>query len=67
MPPNSFQLAVNHRLIDLGKNKAWLCREVTAKCGRYCDYTSLRRVLSGNVKRTPIAAAIREILDLPEE
>lgn len=67
MPPNTFQQAVMHRLIDLGKNKAWLCQEVTARCGKYCDYATLRRVLSGTTKRTPIRAVIREILDLPEE
>lgn len=67
MPPNDFKKAVKHRLVDLDKTQAWLCGEVTARTGRYCDRATIRRVLNGTTKRTPIIAAIREILDLPEE
>ena len=67
MPPNSFKLAVKHRLIDIGMTNKQLCAEVTAKTGRYCDYATLKRVLDGTTKRSPIIEAIREILDLPEE
>jgi len=67
MPPDSFKKAVKHRLIDMGKPQAWLCAEITARTGRYCDNSTLRRVLNGSTKKTPISAAIREILDLPEE
>ena len=67
MPPNDFKRDVQHRLIDLGKTNLWLCGEVTARCGRYCDYATLRRCLNGTTKRSPVITAIREILDLPEE
>lgn len=65
MPPDDIKKAVKHRLIDLGKTQRWLCAEVTARTGRYCDNATIRRVLNGTTKRTPILAAIREILDLP--
>lgn len=67
MPPNDFKRAVQHRLVDLGKTSRWLCEEVTARCGRYCDYATLRRCISGTTKKSPVITAIREILDLPEE
>lgn len=67
MPPNDFMKAVKHRLIDLGQNNKWLCGEVTNKCGRYCDNSTLRRCLNGTTKKSPIIDAIREILDLPKE
>ena len=66
MPPDDIKKAVKHRLIDLGKTQRWLCGEVTARTGRYCDDATIRRVLNGT-KRTPILAAIRKILDLPGE
>lgn len=67
MPPDDIKRAVKHRLIDMDKTMAWLCGEVTARTGRYCDRATIRRVLNGTTKRTPILAAIREILDLPGE
>lgn len=67
MPPNDFQKAVKHRLIDLGKNNKWLCAEVAQRSGRYCDNSTLRRCLNGTTKKSPIIDAIRETLDLPEE
>ena len=67
MPPDDLKKAVKHRLIDMDKTQEWLCAEVTAKTGRYCDRATIRRVLSGETKRSPIMQAIRESLDLPEE
>lgn len=67
MPPNELKKAVKHRLIDLDMTQKQLCAEVTARTGRYCDRATIKRVLDGTTKRTPILQAIREILDLPEE
>ena len=67
MPPEDLKKAVKHRLIDLGMTQRQLCAEITARTGRYCDRSTIHRVLSGETKRTPIREAIREILDLPEE
>ena len=67
MPPEEMKKAVKHRLIDLGMTQRQLCDEVTARTGRFCDNATIKRVLDGTTKRTPIREAIREILDLPEE
>lgn len=67
MPSEDFKKAVKHRLIDLGMTQRQLCEAVTAKTGRFCDNSTIKRVVDGTTKRTPIAQAIREILDLPEE
>ena len=67
MPPNDFKKAVKHRLIDMDKTIAWLCDEVTARTGRYCDRSTILRCTNGTTKRSPIIKAIREILDLPEK
>ena len=67
MPPVELKKAVKHRLIDLDMTQRQLCAEVTARTGRYCDRATIKRVLDGTTKRTPILQAIREILDLPEE
>lgn len=67
MPPEDFRKAVKHRLIDMDKSQAWLCEEVTARTGRFCDNATIKRILDGTTKKSPIIQAIREILDLPEE
>lgn len=67
MTPQEFRLSVKHRLVDLGRTQTWLCGEITAKTGRYCDSSTMKRVLDGTTKKTPIREAIREILGLPEE
>lgn len=67
MPPEELKKAVKHRLIDLGMTQRQLCKEITARTGRYCDNASIKRVLDGTTKRSPIRKAICEILGLPEE
>lgn len=67
MPPEDFRKAVKHRLIDLDKSQAWLCEEITLRTGRFCDNSTIKRILDGRTKRSPIIQAIREILDLPED
>jgi len=67
MPPEEMKKAVKHRLIDMGMTQRQLCEEITAQTGRYCDNATIKRVLDGKTKRSPIIEAIREILDLPEE
>jgi len=67
MPPEELKKAVKHRLIDLGMTQRQLCKAVTDRTGRYCDNATVKRVLDGTTKRTPIREAIWEILDLPKE
>ena len=64
---SAFKKAVKHRLIDLDKTQTWLCREVTARCGRYCDSSILKKVYDGKLPRSVIVSTIQEILDLPKE
>ena len=67
MPPDELKKAVKHRLIDLGMTQRQLCEEVTAKTGRFCDNATIKRVLDGTTKRTPIREAIMDILGLSTE
>ena len=67
MTPGEFKLAVKHRLVDLGKTQAWLIREVRAKTGKYLDSSYMTRIYTGKNHPSEIMAAIREVLDLPEE
>ena len=63
----AFRKAVKHRLVDLDKTQAWLCKEVSARCGRYCDNSMLKKIYDGELPGSIIIPPIREILDLPEE
>lgn len=67
MPPEDFRKAVKHRLIDLGKTQAWLCAEVTARTGRFCDNSTIKRIVDGTTKKTPIKQTIMDILGISEE
>ena len=67
MPPNELKKAVKHRLIDLGMTQKQLCAEVTARTGRSCDNATIKRVLEGTIKKTPIREAIMDILGLSTE
>lgn len=63
----AFKKAVKHRLIDMEKTQTWLCAEVTARCGRYCDSSMLKKVYEGKLPGSIIIPTIQEILDLPKE
>lgn len=67
MPPGDLKKAVKHRLIDLGMTQRQLCEEVTARTGRFCDNATIKRVLEGTTKKTPIREAIMDILGLSTE
>lgn len=67
MPPGDLKKAVKHRLIDLGMTQRQLCEEVTARTGRFCDNATIKRVLEGTTKKTPIREAIMDILGLSKE
>lgn len=67
MPPVDLKKAVKHRLIDLGMTQRQLCEEVTARTGRFCDNATIKRVLEGTTKKTPIREAIMDILGLSKE
>lgn len=67
MTPQEFRLAVKHRLLDMGMNQAQLIAEVRSRTGMYLDRSYLNKIYTGGKHPAKIIAAIREILDLPEE
>lgn len=67
MTPQEFKLAVGHRLLDLNMTQADLIRAVREKTGMFLDTSYLHKIYNGRKRSARIMAAIREILDLPEE
>ena len=67
MTPQEFKLAVGHRLLDKNMTQADLIRAVREKTGMFLDTSYLHKIYSGKKHSAKILAAIREILDLPEE
>ena len=64
---NAFGKQIKIRLIEMEKTQVWLIEQVKAKTGLYFDGRYLWRIMSGEISTPKIVAAIREILDLPEE
>ena len=67
METTRFSKLVRMRLIYLDKDYKWLCEEVSKKTGKYFDSSYYSKILRGKVRAPKMRAAIREILDLPEE
>lgn len=65
--PQEFKKAVKHRLIDLDMTQAELIRTVSEKTGLFFDVSYINKIYNGQKHPAKILAAIREILDLPEE
>ncbi len=55
------------RLIDIDHDQVWLIDQVREKTGLYFDSSYLHKIRTGKLATPKILAAIREILDLPEE
>ena len=55
------------RLIDIDRDQLWLIEEVRKKTGLYFDGSYLHKIRTGKLATPKVVAAIREILDLPEE
>lgn len=67
MTPQEFRLAVKHRLIDLNKTQTWLCKEYTARTGKYCDHAYLKLLYDGKIHPKEPIRVIKEILGITEE
>lgn len=63
----AFSTEVRCGLIKKGWNFSDLATAVNEKTGLYCDGPYISRILAEERKPPKILAAIREILDLPEE
>lgn len=55
------------RLIDIDHDQVWLINQVRERTGLYFDSSYLHKIRTGKLATPKILAAIREILDLPEE
>lgn len=64
---SEFGKAVKIRLIELDKTQDWLVEQVKAKTGLFFDSSYLWKIMNGVVTTPGMIAAIREILELPEE
>ena len=61
-----FGKEIEKSLIDLDRTQAWLVQEVKEKTGLYFDDSYLHKIKVGKLATPKIVAAIREILNLPE-
>lgn len=57
---------IKKRLIDMDQTQTWLCREVSAKTGKYFDDSYLSKICRGNIApfMEGAIAAINEILGI---
>lgn len=64
---SDFGLYVKTKLLQLGKEQKWLEEAVSEKTGLYVDGGYMYKILTGQRNAPKIVAAIREILEIPEE
>lgn len=62
-----FGKIVKTRLVEIEQKQDWLIREVSKRTGLYFDTSYMHKILTGQNTNPKIVAAIREILDLPDE
>lgn len=62
-----FGKIVKTKLVEIEQKQDWLIREVSKRTGLYFDTSYMHKILTGQNANPKIIAAIREILDLPEE
>lgn len=62
-----FGKIVKKRLVEIEQKQEWLIREVNKQTGLYFDTSYLHKILTGQNTNPKITAAIREILDIPED
>lgn len=55
------------RLIDLDKPQTWLIEQVRAATGLYFDDSYLYKIQTGQLSTPKIVAAIKEILEMPQQ
>ena len=62
-----FGKIVKTKLIEIEQKQDWLIQEVRNRTGLYFDTSYMHKILTGQNANQKIIAAIREILDLPED
>lgn len=63
----TFEQWVNIALVVKGMSKKELCEAVTERTGKFCDYSLLRRIFTGQTPGTNIREAVCKILDIDLE
>ncbi len=63
---NDFGVTVKKRLIDIGKNQAWLIDEGKSRSGKYMDNSYLNRLMTSKATSSPMVETIKEILEIGE-
>lgn len=63
----NFGKEVKKKLVDIDQTQKWLMDQISKKTGLYMDGFYLYKILTGQSANPKIVAAIREILDLPDE
>lgn len=62
-----FGRAVDIRLAVLGRSQKWLIEQLREMTGKYVDDSLIYKLRYGQVSSAPMCAAIREILEIPED
>ena len=62
-----FGKSIKKRLVDLDRSQEWLMRQIREQTNLYIDSSYMYKILTGRLATPKIVAAIREILDLPEQ
>lgn len=65
--PTKFGYTVKTKLLEIGQTQQWLCSEITRRTGLFIDSGYLYKILSNQREAATIRAAIKDILDLPDE
>lgn len=62
-----FGKIVKTRLVEIEQKQDWLIHEIRERTGLYFDTSYMHKILTGQNTNPKIIAAIRDILDLPED
>ena len=58
---------IKKRLIDLGRNQAWLIAQVKGATGQYCDSSLIYKLSTGQLNVPKIRTAVNQILGIWED
>lgn len=65
--PTAFGIAVKTKLLERGQPQEWLIAACRERTGMYVDSSTMYKLLTGQLDSQRLKAAIREILELPED
>ena len=65
--PTAFGLTVKTRLLEIGQPQEWLIRACREKTGMYVGSSTMYKLLTGQLDSQRLKAAIREVLQIPDD